>query len=128
MSMFSANGSPVTNPNAAPAPGDYVDNTGTDYSGNHSSHSSSVAATDHLACTFTTVTASGGTAICQGQFAIGNSMLLAQHVPISFTQTSGPMTVNITGGTGQYQGVHGTVSVAEVPNSNNTDFTITFSK
>lgn len=129
--LFGADGKPITDPNAAPQPGDYILSTGVDYVGDHSHHASAATGSDHLLCVFETVasTPSGSsTVLCDGEVALGGSMLLADHQTIQLSQTS-PINLSFTGGTGQYQGVTGTIRTRSVgANSNDTDFTITISK
>lgn len=125
--FYSADGTPITNPNQAPAVGDYSVSADNDYSGNHSSHSSTISGSDAATCTFTSINGQGGSAICDGVISLGNSMLLAQHVTVNFT-SSNTTTFRITGGTGQYQGAHGTVVSTSLNNSDNSDFTVTVSK
>ena len=117
--FVSATGQPLTPP-FTPAAGDRFDSRATLYSGNRTSHSNTVAATFHTACIFTSTRL--GT--CEGQIAIGNSMLLAQHATVDFGPTTN--TIPLTGGTGQYQGIHGQLTYTLVGNT--ADITVTFSK
>jgi hypothetical protein len=108
-------------PNSSPAIGDINDNTGIDYVGSHKHHAKKPTASDHLRCTITNFTATAGTASCDGQIAIGGSMLLANDA--RFTLSNGPHVIPINGGTGIYRHAHGTIVAMSV--GNNTDFTIT---
>lgn len=67
-----------------------------------------------------------GTATCDGQIAIGGSMLLAENAKLTFSN-SPTVVVPITGGTGKYRGAHGLVKSTSIGNTNNSDITITFS-
>jgi hypothetical protein len=110
-------GQPVT---GAPAAGDINDITDIDYVGNHKHHAKTAAASDHLRCTITTFTQSAVKAICDGQIAIGGSMLLANHASVTVSDAS--IAFAITGGTGIYRHAHGTIHTTQV--GNDSDFTI----
>jgi hypothetical protein len=120
-SVFQANGQPITNQNAQPAPGDYFVSTDVDYVGNHKKHAKTSTGSDNLVCTFTT-TSMG---VCDAVIAVGGSVLLANHVTVDLTANSPVVPLN--GGTGPYKGAHGTLSAAVVGNSGNSDFTVTYS-
>jgi hypothetical protein len=115
-------GQPI-GPTTPPAVGDINDNTGIDYAGNHKHHAKKATASDHLRCTITSFTATAGKATCDGQIAIGGSMLLANDVPFTLSNTGAPDVVSINGGTGIYHHAHGKIIATNV--GNNTDFTIT---
>jgi hypothetical protein len=115
------------NPNAVPAVGDMFANTSLNYVGNHKHHAKKWTSSDHLVCTFTAINASGGTATCNGQIAIGGSMLLAENVTLTFSNSGSSVAVAITGGTGKFRGVHGHVKSKNVGKTNNSDLTITYS-
>ena len=120
------NGQPL-GPNAVPAVGDSFDNTDLYYVGNHKHHAKAWTASGHLVCTFTSITGPmSGTATCDGQIAIGGSMLLAENAKLTFS-TSPTVVVPITGGTGNFRGAHGHVKSTSISNKNNSDITITFS-
>lgn len=119
------NGQPL-GPNAVPTVGDSLDNTDLYYVGNHKHHAKAWTASGHLVCTFTSITGPmSGTATCDGQIAIGGSMLLAENDTLTFS-TSPTVVVAITGGTGKFKGAHGHVKSTSIGNSNNSDITITF--
>lgn len=107
----------VTNP---PVVGEQFISTDDDYVGTHAHHAKKATASDHLVCTLTSAT---GQATCDGQIAIGGSMLLAENVPLDLTKAP---VVSITGGTGVYKHAHGTASTVSIGTSNNSDFTIKF--
>jgi len=119
-------GQPLS-PTATPAVGDGFVVIDLDYLGTAKHHAKAWSASDHLACTFTAITGPmSGTATCNGQIAIGGSMLLAQNVNISLS--SSPTTVvPINGGTGNFRGAHGQAKSVGVGHTNNSNFTITFS-
>jgi hypothetical protein len=120
------NGQPLS-PNATPTVGDSFDSTDLLYVGNHKHHAKTWTASDHLVCTFTSLTGPmNATATCDGQIAIGGSMLLAENVKLSFSSSS-TVVVPLTGGTGKFRGAHGHVKSTAIGKTNNSDITITFS-
>ncbi len=119
-SLTDSSGHPVTDPNATPTTGDKIDLTDRDFVGNHKRHAKRYTATDHLSCTFTAPT----TALCNGQFAIGGSLLLAEDVTVNLDFSKPTIVVPITGGTGVFQHVKGTVTTKQVGSSGDSDVTI----
>jgi len=109
-------------PTAAPALGDRFSFADDDYVGNHRHHARTPFASDHSDCTIV----SAGTALCDGQLALGGSMLFANNFAVSTSSSSGPSKVPINGGTNQYRHAHGTVLTKSLPHSNNTDTTVIF--
>jgi hypothetical protein len=110
-----------------PVPGDSIEGTNLDYVGNHVHHASDWTASDHELC----ILDNKGDPVCHAQVAIGGSMILAQadlgHVSAS-TSTS---TFQVTGGTGTFHGVTGTIVAVEIdPTSqtSNSDVTITLDR
>ena len=119
--MTDANGNPVSQ-NAMPSVGDRLSFSDDDFVGNHKHHAKRATASDHVDCNVN----QPGKALCNGEQAIGGSMLLAQGFTIDFT-SNGPTKVTITGGTLKYKRAHGTLVVKSLgPNGNNSDNTITF--
>jgi hypothetical protein len=116
-------GNPITSPNAPPAVGDQFIANDENYLGNHKHHAKHWTATDHLVCTITSVTGTGGQATCHGEIAIGGSMLLAENVPITLNN-SPTSVVKITGGTGKFSHARGTVTSTTIGKSNNSDMVI----
>ena len=127
--QFGPDGKAITDPNAGPSVGDYFVSSDNDYTGTHTNHDKPVAATDHLVCVLLAFSQSAqtATAVCDGGVAIGNSMLVAEHQTVQLSNAQG-VSVNLTGGTGRYQGAHGTVHSDSLANTNNSDLTVTFSK
>jgi hypothetical protein len=126
-SIFKGPGGQPLGPGATPTVGDSFDNTDLDYVGTHKHHAKTWTASSHLVCTFTSITGPmSGTATCDGQIAIGGSMLLAENAKVSFSN-SPTVVVSITGGTGKFRGAHGHVKSTSIGNTNNSDITITFS-
>jgi hypothetical protein len=118
-------GQPLS-PNATPTVGDSFDSTDLLYVGTHKHHAKTWIASDHLVCTFTALTGPmNGAATCDGQIAIGGSMLLAENAKLIFS-TSPTVVVPITGGTGKFRGARGQVKSTNIGNTNNSDITITF--
>ena len=110
-----------------PGPGDSIEGTNLDYVGDHLHHAASWTASDHELC----VLDDRGNPVCHAQVAIGGSMILAQadlgHVSAS-TSTS---TFQVTGGTGTFQGVTGTIAVVQLDPSaqtSNSDVVITLQR
>lgn len=113
-------GQPIT---GAPTAGDINDNTGIAYVGDHKHHAKKATASDHLRCTILSFTPTGAKATCDGQFAIGGSMLLANGETV--TLSDGPTVLPINGGTGIYRHAHG--KIIATPVGNNTDFKVNVS-
>jgi hypothetical protein len=108
-------------------PGDSIEGTDLDYVGNHLQHAPDWTASDHEVC----VLDKGGNPVCQGQIAIGGSMILVQanlgHVSASTSQD----TLQVTGGTGTFRGAVGAVVTVQIDPSSRTsdsDVTITLQR
>ncbi len=123
--LFTTNGQMVGNPSAAPAVGDWVVGADSDYLGTQADHAATPTATDHLFCL---VTATPATAVCSAEVAIGDSMFFADHSVQDFASNSPTTVFTVTGGTGVYQGVHGTVTVTQISNSNNSEAVVSLAK
>ena len=119
--ILTPQGQPLA-PNSQPSIGDINDETGVDYVGNHKHHAKRATASDHLRCTITSFASDGGAATCDGQIAIGGSMLLANTAPLTFSATNAPTVVSINGGTGIYRHARGKIVVTSV--GNNSDYVI----
>jgi hypothetical protein len=121
--LSTASGTPLPS-SATPVVGDRLSSADNDYVGNHKHHAKLPIASDRISCTFTSITGPiSGTALCDGTFALGGSMILADDFVLNFgTELT---RVKITGGTGRYLHVHGTVVVVGVGKSNNSDITAT---
>ncbi len=126
--FLTATGEPFSPSQKDPlVPGDVIDGTNLDYLGNNTHHAANWTASDQELC----MLESKGNVVCHAQVAIGGSMILAQadlgHVSAS-TSTS---TFEITGGTGTFQGVTGTIVAVQInPSSqtSNSDATITLQR
>jgi hypothetical protein len=109
-------------PNTRPTIGDVNDITGVDYVGDHTHHASTPRGSDHLRCTLTALTAGGAQAVCDGQIALGGSMLLVNNESLTLPDSDGPLVFRINGGTGTYRHARGTITALTI--GNNTDFVI----
>ncbi|RAG85727.1 hypothetical protein DN069_09450 [Streptacidiphilus pinicola] len=114
----------MADPSASPAPGSYLVGTDTDYDGDHTSHSAQAVGTDHLYCLITEAPTTG---TCSAEIELGTAMLISDGSTQDLS-ANGAMTFPITNGTGRFAGVHGTVTVTGVTGTNNSDFTITYSR
>jgi hypothetical protein len=110
-------------PNTPPAAGDISDNTDVDYVGTHQHHAKNPTGSDHLRCTITSFAAAGATGVCDGQIAIGGSMLLVNHETVALSE-SARLTFRINGGTGIYRHAHGKLITTNIGNTSNSDFDI----
>jgi hypothetical protein len=122
-SFTDSSGHPI-NPNQPPPIGAVFAATDRDYLGNHKHHARQYVATDHIRCVVTTGLSAGGALgiRCDGQIAIGGSMLLADGVNGTLTQTTTSAPLN--GGTGKYQGYKGLAKTVSVSNTA-SDLTVT---
>jgi hypothetical protein len=111
-----ASGNPVS---GAPKVGDVVSVSDRDFVGNHKRHAKRYTVTDHLVCTMTAAPLTG---ICNGEFAIGGSMLLVEHATLDLV--SSKLTFPITGGTGRYKGAKGTGVSTDVGSGDDSDTVI----
>jgi hypothetical protein len=99
-------------------PGNQIESANLDFVGNHTHHALQWTASDHEL----RVVHSEGNPFCHAEVASGGSLVLTQGVP----SQSATFTRAVTGGTGSFQGVTGTIVVVTVsPNSANSDVTIT---
>lgn len=110
-------------PNTPPAAGDINDNTDVDYVGTHQHHAKNPAGSDHLRCTIISFSAAGATGVCDGQIAIGGSMLLVNHEQVALSDTA-TLIFRINGGTGIYRHARGKLIATNVGNTGNSDFDI----
>lgn len=127
--QFGPDGKAIADPNAAPTVGDYFVSSDDDYTGNHTNHGKTVEGTDHLVCVLTAFSqsAQSATAVCDGGIAFGDSMFVAERQTVQLGNAQS-VTVKLTGGTGRYEGAHGTVQSNSLSNSDNSDITVTVSK
>jgi hypothetical protein len=121
--FYTPDGKAVTDQNSPPKVGDYIVSTDLDYVGDHLHHDPTAVATDHITCLITNVTASGGTGLCDGEFAFGGSMFFADHQTVSFADNSNPV-IQLTGGTGKLQGVTGSIKSTSVGNTDDSDVVV----
>jgi len=123
-SLLDSSGNPVSA--VEPAVGEVVDITDLDYAGTYKHHGKNWVGSDHLHCTVTAASAIMATGLCNAQFAVMGSLLLANDVIISFTQ-SGISAVPLNEGTGRFRGLRGTITDTSVANSSNANVTIKLS-
>ncbi|MBV9197227.1 MAG: hypothetical protein JO168_24085 [Solirubrobacterales bacterium] len=108
--------------NAQPAIGDRFSFANDDYVGNHTKHAAKATASDHILC----MVIARSTAMCDGQLALGGSMLFAPDFEIDLGSNSSISEVKVNGGTNRYRHACGTVVTNNIGNSNNSDTTVTF--
>lgn len=101
-----------------PVAGDLGEQLGLAYPGNHNHHARRWTASWHLGCVFR----SSKRATCDGQIAVGGSMLLVNGIYLNSGHNS--TGVAISGGTGVFYRAHGTLTTVTAHNKNNTDVTI----
>jgi hypothetical protein len=106
------------NPKKPPVARDVGDEFGVAYVGDHRHHSKHWTASYHFRCVFK----SARRATCDGQIAIGGSMLLANGIHPNFAANSQRFAIN--GGTGVFQRATGTLTTVNIGKTNNSDFTI----
>jgi hypothetical protein len=120
--FVTSQGTPLP-PNTRPTVGDVSDSTDVDYVGTHQHHAKNPTGSDHLRCTIIDLAAAGATGVCDGQIAIGGSMLLVNHETVALSDTP-RLIFRINGGTGIYRHAHGTLIATTIGNTSNTDFNI----
>ena len=118
--MFNGSGKPLS-ATATPKRGDYLIGIDVDYTGNHAKHAATPTGSDNAVCTFKTTTG----AVCDEVIAIGDSLVLSDHVIVNFSLAS-PAS-EITGGTGKFKGARGTITVTPLIPTPNSDFTVRYS-
>jgi hypothetical protein len=107
-----------------PGPGDSIDGSNVDYAGNNTHHAATWTASDHELC----VLDNKGDPVCQAQIAIGGSMILAEANLGRVAASATTSTFHVTGGTGVFDGVTGTVVAVQLnprAETSNSDVTIT---
>jgi hypothetical protein len=114
-SITTSDGTPK-NPSAGPpAAGDILDVAGVLYRGDHRRHGSKVVGTDHTRCVFT----GPDSGTCQGEVALGNSLILVRSA-----LGGNPFTA--WWGTGEFKGITGTGTTRAVGHSNNSDVVLRY--
>jgi hypothetical protein len=117
VNVMSRAGNPL-NPDKRLVAGDVGDLIGLAYLGNHSHHAKRWSASFHARC----VARSSKRVNCDIQIAIGGSMLLGYRIHLNHRGSFS--IIKISAGTGAFQRARGTVTVVDVANTNNSDFTI----
>jgi hypothetical protein len=114
--MTSADGT-VKQP-GPPVAGDIIDVSGTLYAGNHRRHARKASGTNHTRCVFT----GPDTGTCQGEVAIGGSLILVKS-----DLGGNPFTAYW--GTGRFKGITGTGSMTSIgEESNDSDVVLRYTK
>ena len=113
--LTAANGTPKDITAGPPAAGDILDVSGNLYRGDHRRHGTKVVGTDHTRCTFT----GPDSGTCQGEVAIGNSLILVRS---DLTEDS----FTVWYGTGAFKGITGTGTTKEVGNDNASDVVLRY--
>ena len=109
------NGKPHQGPPAGqPAPHSTIEFTDLNYAGTQTHHRSTWTSSDHFLCTF----GSNGP-ICQGQIAIGASMLIVEG-----KGGQGTFSIPIVAGTGVFRGDRGTLHVHDIGETGDANLTI----
>jgi hypothetical protein len=111
--LTTADGTPKDISKGGPAAGDILDASGVLYRGNHRHHSRGVVGTDHTRCVFT----GPDSGTCQGEVALGNSLILVRS---DLTDDSFTM----WWGTGRFKGVEGTGTSKTVGDGNDSDVVV----
>jgi hypothetical protein len=115
-SLTTADGTPKDPRSGPAAAGDIIDVAGTLYVGNHRRHARRAAGTDHTRCVFT----GPDTGTCQGEVAIGGSLILVR------SELGGnPFTA--WWGTGRFKGITGTGTSRSIgEESNDSDVVLRY--
>jgi hypothetical protein len=106
-------------PEAAPQPGSQIEFSDLNYSGTHTHHARAWSASDHFVCVFSAT----GVPTCNGEIAVGSSMLI-----IKGTGGQGTFSIPIVSGTGSYLGYRGMLKVADIGQTANADLVVVVSK
>ena len=110
-----ADGTVVAQPPQTPAAGDQFEIVELGYKGTFKKHAKKFSASAHTVCVFKTATSPPA---CTGQAAVSGAQMLLFRTP------AGGDTV-VVGGTGRYAGATGTVTMTEIPKTNDSDVVIT---
>ncbi len=115
VSLTTADGAPKDITAGPPAAGDILDASGVLYRGTHARHGHKVAGTDHTRCVFT----GPDSGTCQGEVALGNSLILVR---------SGLSDDDFTVwyGTGAFRGITGGGTTKSIRDSNNSDVVVRY--
>jgi hypothetical protein len=106
-------------PNGPPQPGSQIEFTDLNYAGTNKHHASKWSATDHFACVFSAT----GVPTCNGEIAIGGSMLIVRG-----TGGQGTFSVPVVSGTGAFMGYTGVLKIADIGTTSNANIEVTVSK
>ncbi|MGH2914381.1 MAG: hypothetical protein ACRDMX_05290 [Solirubrobacteraceae bacterium] len=90
----------------APSVTDRVSYASVDYVGSHKRHAKRATTSDTTNC----ILASSTSALCNGAFAVGGAMIIADDFVLQFPSTQRVTTIKITGGTGRFLRARGTIT------------------
>jgi hypothetical protein len=99
-----------------PVAGDSIDGTNLDFVGDNVHHAAGWTASDHELC----VLNKENNPVCQAQVAVAGSMILAEADLGPRSPSTATSTFEVTGGTGSFQGVTGTIEVVQIDPSART--------
>jgi hypothetical protein len=105
-------------PAGQPASGSTIEFTDLDYAGTEKHHQHPWTSTDHFLCTF-----SSNEPTCEGQIAIGASMLIVKG-----KGGQGTFSIPIVAGTGSFKGDRGTLHIHDIGETANANITIDITK
>jgi hypothetical protein len=103
----------------APAPDSRIEFSDMDYSGSMNRHRGTWTASDHFVCVF----GATGMPTCNGQLAIGNSMLIVEG-----TGGQGGFAIPIVSGTGAFLGYRGSLKISDIRNTLDANIEVVISK
>jgi hypothetical protein len=106
-----------------PPVGGHLRQDDVDYVGSHSHHARNWTVSDHAYCT---VVSSPATADCFTEFAVGGSLLYVDNVTLNLEASF--LSAPVSGGTGKFAGYKGTLKIADVGETDNSDLTISLHK
>jgi hypothetical protein len=113
--LTTADGTPKDITAGPPAAGDILDASGVLYRGTHASHGDKVVGTDHTRCVFT----GPDSGTCQGEVALGNSLILVRSALSDDAFT-------VWYGTGAFRGITGGGTTKSIGDSNNSDVVVRY--
>jgi hypothetical protein len=113
--LTAADGTPKDLSAGPPAAGDILDASGVLYRGDHLRHGDRVIGTDHTRCVFTTPDSGS----CQGEVAIGNSLILVRSALSDDAFT-------VWYGTGAFRGITGGGTTRNLGDTNNSDVVLRY--
>lgn len=113
--LTTADGTPKDITAGPPAAGDVLDASGVLYRGTHARHGDKVVGTDHTRCVFT----GPDSGTCQGEVALGNSLILVRSALSDDAFT-------VWYGTGAFRGITGGGTSKSIGDSNASDVVLRY--